>query len=175
MITGREMLRAEVEQVWQVDRREVIHHIYYLEAGALVLQPEYYDMQGWPDGEAEQYTPILYECYDRGGWFYGLWEDGLIVGTAILDRKFLGRLKDQLQLKFLHVSRDYRKRGLGRLLFELAAMKARDWGASKMYISATPSERTVDFYLQMGAKVTDEPDPELLSLEPEDIHLVTDL
>jgi len=175
MITGREMLRTEVEQVWQIDRREVIHHIYCLENGALVLKPETYDMQGWPKGEAEKYTPILYECYDRGAWFYGLWEEGKIVGVAILDRMFIGSRVDQLQLKFLHVSRDYRQGGLGRLLFELASMKAREWGANKMYISATPSERTVDFYLKLGAHITDEPDPELLRLEPEDIHLVFEL
>jgi N-acetylglutamate synthase-like GNAT family acetyltransferase len=66
-----------------------------------------------------------------------LWEEGKIVGVAILDSEFIGRLKDQLQLKFLHVSRDYRQRGLGRLLFELASMQAREWRAHKMYISAT--------------------------------------
>jgi hypothetical protein len=41
-----------------------------------------------------------------------------------------------------------------------------------MYISATPSENTVNFYLRRGAVVTSEPDPELFEFEPEDIHFV---
>lgn len=175
MISGREMLRSQVEQVWQIDRREVIHNVYYLENGALILKPEYYDMQGWPDGEAELYTPYLYDCFNRGGWFFGLFEEEQIIAVAILDSKFIGPEKDQLQLKFLHVSREYRNLGLGRQLFELAKKKALAWGARQMYISSTPSENTVNFYIRRGAQVIDVPDPELLALEPEDIHLVYDL
>jgi hypothetical protein len=43
-------------------------------------------------------------------------------------------------------------------------------GAKSIYVSATPSEHTVDFYLRAGCRVTLEPDPALLELEPEDIH-----
>ena len=174
MITTRELLRNEIEQVRSIDRREVIENIYYFEDGALVPKPEHYDMQGWPPGEAEIYTPMLYDCFDRGGRFYGAFDDAKLIGVAILESKFIGKNKDQLQLKFLHVSRDYRNRGLGKQLFELARAKARERGARLMYISATPSENTVNFYLQLGAVVTDEPDPELFELEPEDIHLFSD-
>lgn len=97
-------------------------------------------------------------------------DDGKLVGVAILDNKFIGKDKDQLQLQFLHVSKDYRKQGLGKKLFHLAADKAREMGAKQMYVSATPSENTVNFYLRLGAVVTKEPDPELFALEPEDIH-----
>jgi hypothetical protein len=40
-----------------------------------------------------------------------------------------------------------------------------------MYISATPSENTVNFYMRLGCEIASEPDPELLAREPEDIHL----
>jgi predicted N-acetyltransferase YhbS len=62
MLTTRELTRDEVQQIWTIDRREVIDNVYYFENGSLVLKPEHYDMQGWPRGEAELYTPILYEC-----------------------------------------------------------------------------------------------------------------
>jgi predicted N-acetyltransferase YhbS len=175
MITARELLRTEVEQVWSIDRREVINNIYYLENGSLKLRPEYYDMRGWPTGEADLYTPLLYECFDRGGWFYGLFDDKRLIGIAILDSQYIGREKDQLQLKFLHISRDYRKNGYGRQLFELSKTKARSMGARQVYISATPSENTVNFYLQLGAVLADEADPELLALEPGDIHMTCEL
>ena len=169
------LTRGEIIQIWSIDRREVIENVYHLENGSLVLKPEHYDMQGWPPGEAEIYTPLLYKSFDKGGWFCGAFDDKTLVGIAILDNKFIGKDKNQLQLKFLHVSRDYRKQGLGRKLFDLAMEKARERGALQLYISATPSENTVKFYLKLGAVVTDEPDPELFELEPEDIHFVCDI
>jgi hypothetical protein len=57
--------RDEIPLIWQIDRREVIDNIYYLREGKLVFESEHYDMQGWPPGEAEHYTPILLDCYDR--------------------------------------------------------------------------------------------------------------
>jgi hypothetical protein len=45
----------------------MIENIYYLERGKLISKPEYYDMQSWPPGQAERYTSILYDCFERGG------------------------------------------------------------------------------------------------------------
>ena len=136
-----------------------------------MLKPEHYDMQGWPHGEAELYTPILLDCFDRGGWFHGLFDGDLLVAAVVLESKFIGPHKDLLQLKALHVSCAYRGHGLGRQLFELARTKARALGAKGLYISATPSEHTVQFYMRLGSTLTPTPDPDLFALEPEDIHL----
>jgi predicted N-acetyltransferase YhbS len=171
LIAGRELDREEIEQVWRIDRSEAIERVYYFENGALVCKPEHYAVRGWPPGEAEKYTPLLADCFERGGWFYGLFEDGALVGAAILDSKRIGQNKDALQLKFLHVSRAYRNKGLGRHLFDLAKVKASEKGARRLYISATPSENTIDFYRRLGCMLARELDPELYALEPEDIHL----
>ena len=176
MITaGRKLLRDEIEQVWTIDRSEVIDSIYHLRNGALVLTPEHHNVGGWPAGEAEKYTPILLECFDRGGWFYGEFDRATLVGVVALDNKRIGKHRDQLQLEFLHVSSAYRNRGMGAKLFRLARATARERGAARLYISATPSENTVNFYLRLGCKITCEPDPELFEREPEDIHLECDV
>ncbi len=167
----RFLQRDEIPLIWQIDRREVIQNIYHLRNGELVLVPEYFDMQGWPPGESEHYTPILLDCYDRGGTFWGVFEDGNLVGTAILESKFIGSKSDTLQLKFLHVSRRQRKQGFGAKLFRLAVEYARSLGARKLYISATPSENTVNFYMRLGCALATEINTELFALEPEDIHL----
>jgi GNAT superfamily N-acetyltransferase len=153
----------------------MIENIYRLENGALVLHPHHFDARGWPPGEAENYTPILIECFDRGGWFHGLFEGDAIAGVAVLDSKRIGKRDDRLQLQFLHVSNAYRKRGLGARLFEMARSIARERGAKRMYISATPSENTIHFYMRLGCEIASEPDPELLAREPEDIHLECDV
>ena len=93
------------------------------------------------------------------------------MGTAILENKFIGSQHDTLQLKFLHVSKEYRNHGLGTTLFNLAVEQAKAMGAKKLYISATPSENTINFYSRLGCVLAGEIDPELFALEPEDIHL----
>jgi len=175
LITGRQLLREEIERVWSIDRSEVTDNIYYFENGRLVLKPEHYDIPGWPAGETEKYTQLLIECFDRGGWFYGLFDGAILIGATILENKFIGQQKDQLQLKFLHVSQPYRGQGLGKQLFELSKVIARQKGAKRLYISSTPSEHTIDFYLRLGCTVTQELDPELFALELEDIHLECDV
>jgi predicted N-acetyltransferase YhbS len=171
----RELERREVQDVWSIDRAEVIDNVYYHENGKLVLKPEHYDMEGWPEGEPELYGAILLDCFDRGGTFYGAFDGDKLVGVAVLESTFIGRRRDQLQLKFLHVSSGYRQTGLGRTLFDMSVTKAVELGARRLYISATPSENTVDFYLHLGCRVTDDVDPHLFELEPEDIHLEFDV
>lgn len=166
----RQLERQEIGQIWTLDRSEVIDGIYYLEDGQLVLKPEHYDMQGWPPGEPERYTPILYDCFDRGGTFYGAFEGSEIVGVVVLESRFIGSAQDQLQLKFLEISKPHRKKGVGRQLFEKAVKRAKELDAQRLYISATPSENTINFYLHLGCMLT-EIDPKLYELEPEDIHL----
>ena len=94
-----------------------------------------------------------------------------IVALAVLESRPIGTRGDALQLKFLHVSHAHRSQGHGRRLFDLAAREATRRGAKRVYVSATPSQNTIDFYLRRGCTVTAEPDPALLALEPEDIHL----
>lgn len=172
MITCCPLSRPEILQIWTINRSEIIENIYSYENGALVLKPDTFDVRGWPSGEPEKYTPILRDGFDLGGWFCGAFEDDKLVGVAILENKFIGPAKDQLQLSFLHVSHPYRGTGLGKRLFALARTQARERGAKKMYVSATPSEHAIHFYLRQGCEVTPDPDPELYDLEPKDIHLV---
>jgi predicted N-acetyltransferase YhbS len=167
----RLLQRDEIPLIWQIDRREIVQNIYILQDGKLILKPDCFDIQGWPPGEEELYTPLLLDCYDRDGTFWGAFENDVLIGVAILESKFIGSQLDMLQLKFLHVSRDLRKQGVGSRLFMMAVEKARALDAKKLYISATPSENTINYYLRLGCALAAEIDPELFELEPEDIHL----
>jgi predicted N-acetyltransferase YhbS len=171
-VTERIMRRDEVELVRTIDRSELIEKVFHLVDGVLELRPERYDMQGWPAGELEKITPHLLECFDAGGWFLGAFDGPRLIGIAVLGSRFIGRKGDQLQLVFLHVSASHRREGIGRRLFEAARAEAHARGAARMYISATPSENTIHFYLRAGCEVCREPDPGLLAKEPDDIHLV---
>jgi predicted N-acetyltransferase YhbS len=89
MISERELRRSEIALVWNIDRSEVIDNLYSLENGTLVLRPHHIDVPGWPPGETEKYTPILLDCFDRGGWFYGAFDEAALIGAAVLESKFI--------------------------------------------------------------------------------------
>jgi len=75
------------------------------------------------------------------------------------------------QLAALFVSRHSRRQGISKRLFESLEQQAIADGHSELYVSATPSESAVNFYLSCGFKPTTQVDPELYALEPEDIHM----
>jgi len=171
----RELARDEIGDVWSIDRAEVIDQVYRCKNGELALETEHHDVKGWPSGEPEHYGPILLDCFDHGGTVYGAFDGAELIGAAVLESRFIGRAEDQLQLKFLHVGRRHRYAGLGSTLFEKSVSRARELGARRLYVSATPSANTVRFYLHRGCRVTDDVDPTLFALEPEDIHLELDV
>ena len=171
----RELERHEIGGIWSIDRAEVVDRVYYRAGNELVLKPEHHDVRSWPPGEPERDGPILLDCFERGGTFYGAFEGETLIGATVLESRFIGPEKDQLQLKFLHVSRRHRQSGLGCKLFNKAAARGRELGARRLYISATPSENTVRFYLRRGCRVTDEVDADLFELEPDDIHMEFDI
>ena len=171
----QELERHEIRDIWSIDRAEVVDKVYYREGGELVLKPEQHHVKGWPVGDLELYGPILLDCFDRGGTIYGAFDGETLIGATVLESRFIGRERDQLQLKFLHVGRLHRRSGLGCALFDKAVARARGLGARRLYISATPSENTVHFYLRRGCRVKDDVDAALFKLEPEDIHLEFDI
>jgi predicted N-acetyltransferase YhbS len=168
----RLLTRDEVELIWTIDRSEVHHHIYELRGGRLVRTPKYFEIPGWRPDAAEKETPVLLDCFDRGGTFLGVFDAGALIGMGVLESARVGHAGDQMQLAYLYVSRAYRGRGVGMQLFEAAVSFAREAGANALYVSATPTENTVDFYLNRGCVLAPEPDPRLLAAEPDDIHLL---
>jgi predicted N-acetyltransferase YhbS len=172
MLIIRLLARDEIALIWTIDRSEVHHYVYRMQDDQLVLTPSYFDMRGWAPGQIEQDTPLLNQIYERGGTFLGMFDDDQLVGVAVVDTVPLGVLRDQVQLKYLYVSYSYRGSGVGTRLFDAARDAARTHRAHFLYISATPTENTVNFYLRRGCRVAIPADPDLFALEPDDIHLV---
>jgi len=167
----RAVKREEVEDIRNIDRSEVINQTYYYKNSKLVLKNEYYNISGWHPNNIERNINNLYDLHDHGGSFFGLFQEERIVGVVALECKFIGSNNDQLQVVFLHIDKNYRKKGYGKILMNKAKERAKELGAKKLYISATPSKNTVDFYIHLGCRLATEINPELFQLEPDDIHL----
>jgi GNAT superfamily N-acetyltransferase len=112
------------------------------------------------------------ELLELDGTAIGAFDGDRLAGIAI----YRPRLTETMgQLGLLHVSSSHRRQGIASCLFaEVLSLAHRD-GAAALYVSATPSESAVGFYMSKGFLPTDTPHPELLAEEPEDIHMILQL
>ena len=163
----------DLGRVAEIDRSEPIDAIYVQEGGALTLVEGDYSSPPWSlhgDGE-HSVAGVLRAVEDwcaRGGVAYGAFDGERLVALGVVVPELRPGVA---QLAFLHVTAGRRGRGVGaRLTTELENV-ARSRGAATMVVSATPSRNTVAFYRGRGYEPSAAPLPELLELEPEDVHL----
>ncbi len=166
---------SELDRLDEIDRTEVIEGIYYMRDGELVLEREHWDLKGWPPGHLEELKDHCRVHLGRGGTAWGAFDGDRLVGVASIDGIPIDSSDDTINMPLLHVSNGYRRQGIGTRLFDLAADRAREMGARRMYVSGMPSENSIHFYTRRGCHSTDHVDPELFQREPEDIHMTVDL
>jgi GNAT superfamily N-acetyltransferase len=170
----RRLARAELSRVGEIDRTEHIDLIYEQHGTQLVARPGDWSAPAWdPVGHGEHSVEAQWHALehylDAGGVGIVAFSGGRLVGIGVV----VPHLRTAIaQLAFLHVSAGFRAAGIGSHLSDQLEQLARDGGDSDMIVSATPSENTVRFYLGRGYDLMAEPLPELLELEPEDIHMV---
>lgn len=162
---------GEVALLARVDRSERIEEVYRLRDGRLVLHPAPCTVAAFDPAELAALVARQRAIVAGGGVVLGAFEGEQIAGIASVERRLRGAARDRVKMDVLYVGAPFRGRGVGRALVRRAMELARGMGAAALYVSATPTRRTVDFYLACGARVAPAPDPELLALEPEDIHL----
>jgi predicted N-acetyltransferase YhbS len=171
-IVYRQLQFHEAPLLGTIDRSERVEAIYRVQQGVLALERTQEEVHGWDASELAAYIARLESVIHAGGYGCAAWDEQKVVGVGSLDPAPVGGDRAVMRLDLLYVSAGYRGGGIGRRLTEMLARHARTRGASRLYISATPSRNTVDAYLRMGARVLESPDPSMLAREPEDIHLV---
>lgn len=167
----RRLTEQEVDKVWEIERREIVQHVYVMVNDRLQLREQFYDTRGWPEGEEAEYGPILRACFERGGLFLGAFEGDELAAVSVMDSRPVTDYPKLHQLAFLHVSHGWRGQGLASELYARTRAEAEAMGIVGFYISATSTQRTVEFYLSRGAELSLPPDRELYEKEPDDIHL----
>lgn len=177
VIALRRMAHAELARIGEVDRSEHVTEEYAYRGGCLERRSVDVAVPPWsPSGDHEHsvagriaaWRPIL----DRGGTLVGAFEGDRLVGFAIHRPRLA---EGTANLSALFVSRSHRRKGVARRLVAEVARLARAEGARRLYVSATPSVATVEFYRSQGFAPTGEPNAELFALEPDDIHMIREL
>ena len=169
----RPIARTQLSRVGEIDRTEHIDLVYEQRGTQLVERPGDWSATAWdPEGHGEHSVEaqrrMLEHHVDAGGIALGAFFDSQLVGMGVV----VPHLRPAIaQLAFLHVSEAFRTAGIGSRLSDELEQTARSAGDSAMVVSATPSENTVGFYLGRGYKLMAKPLPELLELEPDDVHM----
>jgi GNAT superfamily N-acetyltransferase len=174
-ITYRNLSVFQLNRIEEIERAELITHIYYMRDGKLVLDEERWDLRRWPPDDLPVIKEHLRTCLVEGGAIWGAFAEDRLVGVAALDGRWYGRDGDTLDMYFLHVSDGYRHQGIGRVLFERTKEKAKKMGAKRLFVSGLPSLNTIRFYQAMGFDLAEDLDPRLSEREPDDIHMDMEL
>jgi GNAT superfamily N-acetyltransferase len=162
----------------ELDRSESVPMLYAARRGEIVPLGRGEEVPQWSGAWLDDIVGFTRRHLEAGGLGVAAVDDdrdGVLAGVAVLGGTPVGGDPELLQVALLHVGRPYRRTGLaGRLMAEMRR-EAAVRGARRLYVSATPSESALRFYLAQSARLADPPDPLLLALEPEDVHLVLDL
>jgi GNAT superfamily N-acetyltransferase len=172
-IEYRRLEPPELSRVGEIDRSETIDAVYVQRGAQLELRHGDFSSPPWdPDGTGEHSVRAvraeLAEWSESGAAALGAFDGNRLVGIGLV----LPHLRPGVaQLVFLYVSAAERGRGIGGVLAGELEEIARDAGSTSLVVSATPSLNTVRFYRGRGFEPMEEPLPELLALEPEDVHM----
>jgi GNAT superfamily N-acetyltransferase len=169
MITIREMNSSEVNRISEIDRTEHITKYYKRKGETIEVIDIEFRVPPWNSREKiKEWFPIA-ENYQN---MWGAFDRGKLVGFSV----YRSQLDDGMaQFAILHVSRDFRGKGIGRELSKKVIDKARSEGKRRIYLTASPTKSTVDFYLKLGFELAEQLNEELYKLEPNDIHMILEL
>lgn len=170
-IMYRPFKRKEIEQIRTIDRAESIYESYEYKEGILTLVPDHYEISEWEEEDLDELITAQYKIIDAGGTIIGAFDGEVLAGAVSIEKKKRGSAAEYCKMDMLYVSSTYRGRQIGQRLIGEAKREGKAFGAAKLYISATPTKATVDFYLKSGATLTTELDQELFDYQPLDIHL----
>jgi GNAT superfamily N-acetyltransferase len=165
------MAVTELDRIAEIDRSEHITQQYKFRGGALELIDVDIRAPRWGEpGEhtVQHYVDSWRPLLESGGVLLGAFDGDRLVGFAIYQPSLSEGLAN---FAVLHVTRTHRREGIGCELTKEVVGLARADGAQRLYISATPSRATVDFYTKQGFEPLATPNERMFALEPDDIHM----
>lgn len=173
----RSLQSSEIDLIWQqISRRELITQNYIKNQQQLELIDCFFDVQNWDLYHLENDPPKLKQLFAQGSIFIGAFDASeKLVGVSVVSNQVIADYPQAKLLHYFYVDANKQGQGIGSKLMQAAKESAKQLGANQLYISATPSRRTVDFYIKHGAQPLSAPDQQLWQLEPEDIHLLCKL
>ncbi len=151
-------------------RRQTVRRCFRKVNGVFVVRDISFT-EDWGKKEYQYLTECLKRTIRTGGTVFGAFYHGRLKGFASLENLLFGSKAQYLELSSLHVSKDMRKKGIGRTLFLMAAQAAKRKNAKALYISSHSAVETQAFYRAMRCVEAREYDPAAVKREPFDCQL----
>lgn len=147
------------------DRTQNVTYVYRpADGGGLKLVYQPFTETWSPERRREKAAEILSGKYITLCAFDGEKAAGAILLNPVLN-------SGRMIAESFHVSREYRRQGIGRMLTEAAKAEALRRGAHALYFSACSAKETIDFYTAMGCRPSAEPIASYAEEEPCDIQM----
>ena len=146
------------------DRFQEVQNVWRIKNGRLVLKFRPFTETWTPERRREKAGEILSGRYIT----FCAFEKDAVVGEIMLIPELN---ENRLIIDSFHVSREFRRCGIGRRLVETAADYAKSRGALALYASCSSAEETIAFYKAMGFRLSEHPIPSCVEDEPFDIQM----
>ncbi len=118
-----------------------------------------------------RFAERIADCIDSGEAAFAAIYKEEIAGIALLSGKLFGGANRYADLKEFYVSEPFRRRGIGKMLFDEVCQEAKNLGASKIYISAHSAEESIAAYSKYGCVLAETPDEAHILKEPCDLQM----
>lgn len=149
------------------NRYQETKRVVYMQDNSLLEKDDYF-IENWDKEKKIKMINYFKNLVEKNGIFIGVFFQENLIGFGTLENIIFN---DYINLHYLHISNEFRNRGLGKILFNYLSDEALSLGAKMLYISTHPSVETQNFYRKMGCVLTKNINPEILALEPFDIQL----
>lgn len=136
----REMKLEEAERIKEIDRSERINLIYENSNKGLKEVRTDQECPTWNTRELDQLLERFRIEITEGGIAYGAFENECLIGFGVLCHKLRGKNKDRLQIDLMYVTRNFRRKGIGKQLINELSKEAINRDAKFLYISSTETE-----------------------------------
>ena len=129
----------------------------------------------WTNNDYEILVDCLKNTIDTGGLVYGAFYNNELKGFVSVEAEIFDDEQQYCDLSSIHISKDLRGNGIGRVLFNKAKNWAKQKGAKKLYISAHSSVESQAFYKAMGCVEARVYNQKHVEAEPYDCQLECNL
>jgi len=130
-------------------RRQVVTECWRKENGVWKIKNVPF-VDDWTEEDYNKLVVCLKHTAGSGGFVFAAFFNEILKGFVSVEPELFGGDYRYLDLSSIHVSQDFRGRGIGRRLFEAAKVWATKKGVRRLYISAHSSVESQAFYKAMG-------------------------
>lgn len=151
-------------------RHQTVREVWRETDGIWRLVPNAFE-ESWSQEQCRQVAADVAEHMQTDQSAFGAFAGDAVVGFVTVAHRLFGKTARYAQLVCFLVSEPYRRQGIGRKLFALAAEEMQRLGADKLYISAHSSRESQSAYRALGCTPAQEINETLASEEPFDVQL----